>query len=134
VPAQLRQLGLDRVLTLQRPELPEGCGPPPPGARLGAYLESADGAVWVRQVAPGSAAEAAGLQPGDRVRAVNGEPVERAGQVIRRVREQPQGVPLRLLIDRGGRPLLLQLRLRSAPSRPPGRMGTTPPLASLPLP
>lgn len=134
VPDQLRHLGLTRILTLQRPELPEGCGPPPPGARLGAYLESADGAVWVRQVAPGSAAEAAGLQPGDRVRAVNGEAVERAGQVIRRVREQPQGEPLRLLIERGGRRLLLQLRLRSAPSRPPGRMGHTPPLAGLPLP
>ncbi len=134
VPAQLRHLGLNRLLTLQRPELPEGCGPPPPGTRLGAYLESADGAVWVRQVAPGSAAEAAGLRPGDRVRAVNDKPVERAGQVILRVREQPQGEPLRLLIEREGRRLLLQLRLLSAPSRPPGRMGLTPPLAGLPLP
>jgi len=134
VPDQLRHLGLKRILTLQRPELPEGCGPPPPGARLGAYLESVDGAVWVRQVAPGSAAEAGGLKPGDRVRAVNGEPVERAGQVIRRVRELPQGEPLRLRIERGGRQLLLELRLPSAPSRPPVRMGPTPPLAGLPLP
>lgn len=134
VPAQLRHLGLDRVLTLQRPELPEGCGPPPPGARLGAYLESADGAVWVRQVAPGSAAEAAGLQPGDRVLAVNGERVERAGQVIRRVREQPQAVPLRLLIERQGQRRLLQLRLMSPPANPPGRMGGTPPLARHPHP
>lgn len=134
VPAQLRHLGLDRVLTLQRPELPEGCGPPPPGARLGAYLESADGAVWVRQVAPGSAAEAAGLQPGDRVLAVNGEPVERAGQVIRSVREQPQTVPLRLLIERRGQRRLLQLQLMSPPANPPGRMGSTPPLARLPHP
>jgi hypothetical protein len=134
VPNQLRHLGLNRIRALRRPELPEGCGPPPPGARLGAYLESADGAVWVRQVAPGSAAEAAGLKPGDRVRAVNGEPVERAGQVIRRVREQPQGESLRLWIERGGRPLLLELQLQSAPSGPPGRMGRTPPLAGLPLP
>ena len=134
VPAQLRHLGLNRLLTLQRPEQPEGCGPPPPGARLGAYLESGDGAVWVRQIAPGSAAEAAGLQPGDRLRAVNGEPVERAGQVIRQMREQPAGVPLRLLIERGGRSRLLELRLLSPPSRPPGRMGGTPPQAGLPLP
>jgi hypothetical protein len=134
VPAQLRHLGLNRLLTLQRPELPEGCGPPPPGTRLGAYLESVDGAVWVRQVAPGSAAEAAGLKPGDRVRAVNDEPVERAGQVIRRVREQPMGEPLRLLIERGRRRVLLELRLMSPPSRPPGRMGPIPPLAGLPLP
>ncbi|MEB3257274.1 MAG: ChaN family lipoprotein [Cyanobacteriota bacterium] len=134
VPNQLRHLGLNRILTLQRPELPEGCGPPPPGARLGAYLESVDGAVWVRQVAPGSAAEAGGLKPGDRVRAVNGEPVERAGQVIRRVRELPQGEPLRLRIERGGRQLLLEMRLPSAPSRPPGRMEAKPPLAGLPSP
>jgi len=134
VPAQLRQLGLSRILTLQRPELPEGCGPPPPGTRLGAYLESTDGAVWVRQVAPGSAAEAAGLRPGDRVRAVNGDSVERAGQVIRRVREQPQGEPLRLLIERGGRRLLLQLRLLSTPSRPPGTMGGTRRLTGLIFP
>lgn len=134
VPAQLRHLGLNQLLSLQRPELPEGCGPPPAGTRLGAYLESGDGAVWVRQVAPGSAAAAAGLQPGDRVRAVNGEPVERAGQVIRRVREQPVGVPLRLLIERGGRSRLLELRLLSPPTRPAGRMDGTPPQAGLPLP
>lgn len=129
VPAQLRQLGLERVAVLTRPELPEGCGPPPAGARLGAYLESAAGAVWVRRVAPGSAAAAAGLRPGDRVVAVNGEPVERAGQVIRRVREQPAGLPLRLTIERAGRRRQLELRL--APlggGGPPGRMGPPSPL------
>ena len=52
VPSQLRDLGLTRQLSLQRPALPEGCTPPPQGARLGAYLESDDSGVWVRQVAP----------------------------------------------------------------------------------
>ncbi|MEB3333933.1 MAG: PDZ domain-containing protein [Cyanobacteriota bacterium] len=101
-----------------------GCGPPPPGARLGACLESVDGAVWVRRVAAGSVAAAAGLRPGDRLLAVNGEPVVRAGQVIRRVREQPQDVPLRLTIGRDGRRWQLELRLAPASHADwPGRMG-----------
>jgi uncharacterized iron-regulated protein len=111
VPAQLRQLGVRRVAALERPVLPEGCGPPPAGIRLGALLESAEGAVWVRRVAPGSVAAAAGLRPGDRLQAVDGEPVTRAGQVIRRVGAQPSGVPLRLTIDRQGRILRLEVRL-----------------------
>jgi len=123
VPTQLGHLGLARVLSRQRPELPEGCGPPPVGARLGAYLESADGAVWVRRVAPGSASAAAGLQAGDRVLAVDGEPVERAGQVIRRVRQQPAEVPLRLLIERAGRRLELNVKLAPATDDTPARMG-----------
>ena len=132
VPAQLRDLGVDRVRALLRPEQPEQCGPPPPGARLGAFLESADGAVWVRQVAPGSPAEAAGLRVGDRVLGVNGQAVQRAGQVIRRVREHPAGVPLPLLIERGQRRLRLEVRL-SPPANPEGRMGGQPPLAGLSL-
>lgn len=111
VPRQLQSLGVKGVLSLQRPELPPGCGPAPAGARLGAYLESPDGRVWVRRVAPGSAAEAAGLRPGDRIVELNGSPVEHAGQVIRGVRLQSDGVPLRLTIEREGRRLQLELRL-----------------------
>lgn len=128
VPTQLGHLGLAKVLSRQRPELPEGCGPPPVGARLGAYLESAGGAVWVRRVAPGSASAAAGLQAGDRVLAVNGEPVKRAGQVIRRVRQQPAEVPLRLLIERAGRRLELKVKLAPATDASPARMTSTPSL------
>jgi uncharacterized iron-regulated protein len=123
VPAQLRRLGLIQVAALERPVPPEGCDPPPPGTRLGAWLESADGSVWVRRVAAGSVAEAAGLRPGDRVLAVNGQPVERAGQVIRRVRAQPAGMPLELMIDRQGQRVRLELRLPSPPAVvSPGRM------------
>ena len=117
LPRQLRALGLERVAVALRPELPEGCEPPPTGARLGAFLESVDGVVWVRQVAPGSAAAAAGLLPGDRVLAVNGEPVLRAGQVIRRVADQPAGLPLRLTLERGGRRLELVVPLGPAAGR-----------------
>ena len=113
LPAQLRQLGVDRQLVAVRPPLPPDCMPPPPGARLGAYLESAAGAVWVRRVAPGSVADAGGLRPGDRIVRVNGQAVQRAGQVILRVANQPPGRPLTLTIEREGRRLQLQLRLNA---------------------
>ena len=111
VPRQLEDLGLRRQLSLTRVTPPAGCGPAPARARLGAYLESDNGAVWVRRVAPGSAAEAAGLRPGDRILELNGTAVDHAGQVIRGVRLQPDGVPLRLTIERAGRRLRLQLNL-----------------------
>jgi len=111
VPRQLADLGLERQLSLTRVPIPDGCGPPPARARLGAYLESDNGAVWVRRVAAGSAAAAAGLRPGDRILELNGTAVDHAGQVIRDVRLQPDGVPLRLTIERAGRRLQLQLGL-----------------------
>jgi S1-C subfamily serine protease len=135
VPAQLRQLGLGRVAALERPVLPAGCGPPPAGIRLGAFLDSVDGAVWVRRVAPGSVAAAAGLRPGDRLLAVNDEPVIRAGQVIRRVGAHPAGVPLRLTIARDGRTLRLELRLPPpAAAGSPGRMEPIPARIEPPTP
>lgn len=79
--------------------------------RLGAYLESDASGVWVRQVSPGSAAEAAGLRPGDRIVDLNGIAVQRAGQVIRGVRLHPDGKPLELTIERAGRRLRLQISL-----------------------
>ncbi len=111
VPQQLRDLGINAQLSLRRPALPAGCTPAPRGARLGAYLESDANGVWVRQVAPGSAAAAAGLEPGDRILKLNGQPVQRAGQVIRGVRLQPDGRPLQLTIERAGRQRQLELQL-----------------------
>lgn len=126
VPAQLRDLGVGPNAALLRPEMPPACAPAPRGARLGAYLESADGAVWVRRVAPGSAAAAADLRPGDRILAVNGETVQRAGQVILRVANQPPAQPLRLSVERAGRRLTLVVPLPPPPASPRPRPGGTP--------
>ncbi len=114
VPRQLQALGVAPVAVARRPLLPEGCVPSAAGPRLGVYMESAEGVVLVRQVAPGSAAAAAGIRPGDRVLAVNGEPMERAGQVIRRVAAQPPDEPLRLSLEREGRRLELTVPLAPA--------------------
>ena len=111
VPSQLNDLGLTRQLSLRRPLLPAGCTPAPQGARLGVYLESDTSGVWVRQVAPGSAAAAAGLRPGDRIVALNGRVVRRAGEVIRGVRLHPDAQPLLLTVERNGQQLELQLQL-----------------------
>jgi len=126
VPRQLQALGVGPVAVARRPLLPEGCVPPPAGLRLGVYMESADGVVLVRQVAPGSAGAAAGIRPGDRLLQVNGEPMERAGQVIRRVAAQAAGEPLRLTLEREGR--ILELTVPLAPAS--GDNGRPLPLAS----
>ncbi|MEB3200823.1 MAG: ChaN family lipoprotein [Synechococcaceae cyanobacterium] len=111
VPRQLQDLGIRQVQSALRPPSPAGCAAAPAGIRLGAYLESDAGGVWVRRIAPGSAAAAAGLRPGDRILELNGRAVERAGQVIRSVRLLPEGTPLRLTIERQGRRLQLELAL-----------------------
>jgi len=84
--------------------------------RLGVYLESDTGGVWVRQVPPGSVAEQAGLKAGDRILELNGAPVQRAGQVIRAVRLQPEAKPLEMLLERAGRQLRLQIKLPELPT------------------
>jgi len=118
-PRQLRDLGLTRSEVALRPDLPPACAPAPSGVRLGAYLESTNGAVWVRRVELGSSAARAGLRVGDRILTVNDQAVDRAGQVIRRVRLQPDGDPLRLTIEREGRQLRLEILL--PPRREPLR-------------
>jgi S1-C subfamily serine protease len=60
------------------------------------------------------AAAAAGLRPGDRIVALNGRTVQRAGEVIRGVRLHPDADPLVLTIERNGQQLQLTLRLPPA--------------------
>lgn len=57
-------------------------------------------AVVVQQVLDGSPAEQAGVRAGDKIRAINGAPVETAQEMIRRVREAGESA-LTLQIERG---------------------------------
>lgn len=63
-------------------------------------------ALVVGDVAPGSAAELAGLRPGDRVVAVGGAPVAQWDQVLDRV-EESEGLALPVQVDRGSDRLTL---------------------------
>lgn len=101
-------------------------GPPPPGTRLGVYLETLGGEVRITRVAPGTLAAAADLRVGDRLVTIGDEPVRTARQVIERVRHQPPGLPLRLQVRREGRMLtkVLRLPMQPAPGSPPAPVRT----------
>jgi regulator of sigma E protease len=60
--------------------------------------------IVVRSVEPGTPAAEAGLQPGDRIVAVNGEPVKSAEQVTQLIREH-KGQPITLRVTRKGAPI-----------------------------
>jgi regulator of sigma E protease len=62
----------------------------------------------VGQVLPGSAAEAAGIKPGDVIAAIDGEPIDRF-ETIQRIVETNTGTPLELVIKRGGDQLSLRV-------------------------
>ena len=62
-------------------------------------------------VTPGGAADVAGVQPGDRVVAVDGEPVETYEEFVVLIRSLRPGDDVTLLIERGDRQLSLTLTL-----------------------
>lgn len=68
--------------------------------------------VIVREVESGTPAAEAGLQPGDRIVAVSGQPVRSAEQVTQFIREH-KGQPITLSVNRGGK----QLDITATPRR-----------------
>ncbi len=132
VPHQLRALGLgepawflpwDGAMGCDalRPELATAVFgvdlKPPPGLRLGVYLETHRGRVEIHQLAPGSVAERSGLQVGDVIEAFDGTPASTARQVIEAVAGHRADHPLRLTIRRDGRRLVVTLALPAADVR-----------------
>ncbi len=95
----------------------------PPGASLGDPVETGWGlapmVLFIAQVAEGSAAAEGGLQPGDRILAIEGRPVASWGDVVRLVGERREGegaeakpLPVRLTLVREGRVLDLAITPR----------------------
>ncbi|HET7462935.1 MAG TPA: RIP metalloprotease RseP [Longimicrobium sp.] len=70
----------------------------------------------VQQVIRGKPAARAGLQPGDRVAAVNGAPVRSWQQLVRAINANP-GKPLRLTVQRGPRTVNLSVTPEAARER-----------------
>ncbi len=62
----------------------------------------------VGSVLPGSAAEGAGIEPGDRIVRINGEQIERFEDILRIVQLNLDTGPLDIVVDRGGREVAIQ--------------------------
>ena len=125
---QLRDLGVKRIGTLLPVSARSDCtelegqpanavfalpasmktkGPPP---RLGVQLISADGAVHVSAVEPGSLAHASGIEANDRIVSVAGSPTSSAASVIAAVRNAPPGMWLPLEVRRGDQTVEIVVR------------------------
>ena len=118
--------GVTRELQLDLSTLSTGDFEGNPMPRIG--LAPHGGPPRVGRVQEGSAAAAAGLQPGDRILEVGRTPVGSARQLIERVRSAP-GEPLTLLVERAGAPLTLEVTParvrdeRDGTAREVGRIG-----------
>lgn len=88
--------------------------PLPRHGMLGAAMELRDGAVTVKAIIPGSAAQRAALAAGDRVVAVDGTRVESLAQFLQLV-HRPAGTTVTLAIERNGTPLTIAATLSAAP-------------------
>jgi uncharacterized iron-regulated protein len=90
----------DAVFAL--PDIPRDKAPAP---RLGIRLEETEGEARLAEVLPGTLAEKTGLQRGDRIVSIAGEPVTKMSTVVAAVRAQPAGTWLPLQINRNGQML-----------------------------
>ncbi|HET9699372.1 MAG TPA: RIP metalloprotease RseP [Burkholderiales bacterium] len=81
----------------------------------------------IGKVMGGSAAERAGLQPGDEILALDGNPVGRWEELVRAVREAP-GRTLEVELRRGGKDMALEVTpdASGAPGKAVGRIGVGP--------
>lgn len=81
----------------------------------------------IDDVADASAAAAAGLRPGDRIRAIDGEPIDSWQALVERIQARP-GETVTLTVERDGRERRVQATLgsRAGADGPVGLLGVTP--------
>src|SRR5439155_1575831 len=72
------------------------------------------GQVRVDRVVPGSPAEAAGIQPGDIVRSIDGQPMTKTGDLVNYVRTHADK-EVKLELERNGRPVTITAMPRAQP-------------------
>ncbi len=100
--------------------------------------------LLVGTVIPGSPAAEAGIQPGDRILAIQGRPILGAQETVEAIRALAPGTPLQLKVVRAGGERTLTVTLGIPPSAPPqaasnptlpaaSRAAATPPAQDLPL-
>ena len=91
---------------------------------LAAALRASDprGAI-ISDVAPGSPAEIAGLQPGDIIRKIGSSPILELTDVRSRVAELAVGAKTEILVEREGRVINVTATIAEAPQVPPTQRG-----------
>lgn len=103
------------LLTLSTPAPARSGSGKKPWLGVGLDPASRNGVV-ISQVFPGSPAHAAGIKPGDRVAMVAGRPARTVKGFIQTVRRHRPGQQLRLTLRRGGRSLVLRVKLAMMPT------------------
>jgi Do/DeqQ family serine protease len=110
VPVNMAQAVMNQILRfgeVRRGRLGVGTQDLTPDLAESLGVGRSEGAVVI-SVAPGSAAERAGIRPRDVVLAVNGKPVRSSADVRNRVGLVPVGATLELSLLRGGKQLTVQ--------------------------
>jgi membrane-associated protease RseP (regulator of RpoE activity) len=134
VPAQLRDLGISRIAGVLPWDATPPCAAPTPGMadavfvlpphatakdaprpRLGIAFDQGPDGMVVREVAPKSIAEAAGIQPGDVIVQMAGEPVKGSAEMVSTVQRQPPGTWLPIVVRRSGTLIDLVARFPAQP-------------------
>jgi uncharacterized iron-regulated protein len=77
--------------------------------RMGIRMEESGGRLLVESVAPGSPAEKAGIEKGDELLALDGQPVKESVDVLFRVGEKRDGDTAQVTVRRGGVEKTLEL-------------------------
>ncbi|WP_041796612.1 trypsin-like peptidase domain-containing protein [Pararhodospirillum photometricum] len=113
VPSNIARAVMDQIVktgTVRRGHLGVVIQSVDPAIAEGLGLQRAEGVI-VAEVAPGSPAERAGLQPGDVVVAVNGEASDSAEVLRRQIGLSPVGDTVTLSVLRNGRAVALKVRV-----------------------
>jgi C-terminal processing protease CtpA/Prc len=87
-----------------------------PGGWLGLYLDSASQAPRIVEMIPGGPAAAAGLRVGDLVVECDGQPTPTRQALVDRLASAQPGQRLRLVLERLGRRVALEVQLGEVPA------------------
>ncbi len=87
--------------------------------KLGVMFDEIEGRVQVKQVLPGSAAETAGVVPGDILLSLDGEPIAETFDLVYAVKQRRPGDRGTLGLERDGKPMELEVTFQ-APAAPAG--------------
>jgi hypothetical protein len=114
LPAFRRAAETESAFAKQRFEQPLPPSPPRLGITWGEHTPDSDG-LLIRTVVPGSAADRSGIRAGDRIVALDGEPLADAARLHFRVLTADQ--PIELSIVRGETPIIFPVPLDGGPTR-----------------